>query len=323
MPPLHFNLQFIQFLAEHRTVPLTKFFIAVTSLGTFNVYIFIVTLIYVAWNKQLAIRLSVVLLITASLDGLLKLIIRNPRPFVLEGTYVQKWAVSAAHASSLARGYSTPSGHAMSAAAFYTYFHRNTNNRYFKILAVAAIVLIGFSRPYLGVHYGEDVLLGWAFGIGCALIAAKYFHPFSARWARLSSSSQVGIAVATSLALLLLAIVFSGGHAQVDLAEFLADAGFLTGIVIARPLELRFVNFDPKSSDVTGKIMRCLFTCSLVSGTAAILELACGQLPAQLVWLRFLLQYVSFAVVGTVNIFLAPLLFTRLGMAKTMPVPAN
>ena len=323
MSPLPFHLEFIQFLADHRSAPLTDFFLAVTSLGTFGFYIFIVTLTYVAWNKQLAIRLSILLLLTSALNGLLKLAIKNPRPFVLEGTYQKKWAVSPRDAAAIAGGYSTPSGHAMSAASFYSYLYLCTKNRYFKILAVAAIILIGFSRPYLGVHYGEDVLIGWALGLGCAVIAAKYLAAFCARWSRLSIWNQVAIAIAASLALWLLALSLNGGRAQGEVLGFLSDAGFLTGIVIARPLELRFVNFDPRSSHVAAKILRLLLTCVLVVFTLISMNLVFRHPSAQITWLGLVLHYVRFTAAGVVNIFLAPLLFTRMGLAKSTPAEAN
>ena len=323
MSPLPFHLEFIQFLADHRTVPLTKFFLAATTLGTFTVYIFIVTLIYVAWNKQLAIRLAVLLLLTSVLNGLFKLVIKNPRPFVREGTYLKKWAVPPRDASALAGEYSTPSGHAMSASSFYSYLYLSTRNWCFKVLAVAAIVLIGFSRPYLGVHYGEDVLLGWALGLVCALVATRFFNAFCARWNRLSNWSQVGIAVTASLALWLLALALNGGRTAGEPNAFLGDAGFLTGIVIARPLELRFVNFDPRSSQVAAKILRLLLTCVLVVFTLVFLSLAFRDLSARLPWFGLVLQYARFTAAGVVNIFLAPLLFTRMGLAKSTPAGAN
>jgi membrane-associated phospholipid phosphatase len=61
--------------------------------------------------------------------------------------------------------FSTPSGHATAAAAFYTYLYGKVCSRAVRIVAVAAILIIGISRPYLGVHYFEDVFLGWALGV--------------------------------------------------------------------------------------------------------------------------------------------------------------
>jgi membrane-associated phospholipid phosphatase len=323
MSPLPFHLEFIQFLADHRTVPLTDFFVAVTTLGTFNAYILIVTFIYVVWNKKLAIRLAVLLLLTSTLNGLLKLSIRNPRPFVREGTYLTKWAVSAQDAGVLAGQYSTPSGHAMSAAAFYTYLYLCTRNWYLRGLAIAAILVIGFSRPYLGVHFAEDVLLGWALGAGCAIVAIKYEEAFCARWIRLSVGNQVALAVATSFVLFVLAIALNGGRAEGAPTAFLSDAGFLTGIAIAWPLEMRFVNFDPKSSHVAIKMLRFLLTGILVLCTLVFFNLAAGHLSAGLGWLGFVLQYVRFTAAAVVNIFLAPLLFSKLGLARTIPAHAN
>lgn len=38
-------------------------------------------------------------------------------------------------------------------------------------LALGLSVVIGISRPYLGVHYPSDVLAGWTAGLACALLA--------------------------------------------------------------------------------------------------------------------------------------------------------
>lgn len=317
MTPLPFHLEFIQFLADHRTVPLTRFFLAATSLGSFSAYLLIVTLIYVAWNKQLAIRLAVLLFMSSTLNGLLKLTIRNPRPFVSEGVYLKKWAVSAHDAAVLAAEYSTPSGHAMSAAAFYSYLYRCTKSLYIRFAAVAAIVLIGASRPYLGVHYVEDVLLGWALGVACAWAAVKYAEHFGALWNKLSFRLQIAIAVTVSLAFWFLAVALNGGRFDGAPSIFVSDAGFLTGLILARPLELRFVNFDPRSSSLPAKALRLLFTFVLVQSTLFFFNLALGR--PTLAWLAFVLQYLRYAAASVVTIFLAPLLFTKMGLAQTMP----
>ncbi len=118
MVPLPFNLPIIKFLADHRNPLLARLFLAASFLGSANAYILIVILLYVVWDKRLAIPISVVVLLTTSLNDIFKTLIRNPRPFMRQRTYLKKWGVSRAEARQLATEYSTPSGHAMGSSAF-------------------------------------------------------------------------------------------------------------------------------------------------------------------------------------------------------------
>src|SRR4029450_1042307 len=162
MTELPFRLDLIQFLADHRSAFLTDFFLLTTFIGDVGGYILIIVAIYVLYDKRLAFRLAALGPPPLCLNLLLKLVIKNPRPFIHEGTYVEKWAVSADNARVLATEYSTPSGHAMGAAAFYSYLYAKLRDRSVRVVAVLAILLTGLSRPYLGVHYLEDVLGGRA-----------------------------------------------------------------------------------------------------------------------------------------------------------------
>ncbi|MEO8583119.1 MAG: phosphatase PAP2 family protein [Flavitalea sp.] len=72
-----------------------------------------------------------------------------------------------------ALGFSFPSGHAMSSVTFYgllIYFvSAEVKEPVLKwlliVLFAAMIVTIGFSRVYLRVHFGSDVLAGYFFGL--------------------------------------------------------------------------------------------------------------------------------------------------------------
>ena len=89
----------------------------------------------------------------------LKEVFARPRPQVLTRLVVE-------------RGFSFPSGHSMAAIAFYGFViyvvRRSTMHKSRKtvwsMLLASVILLIGFSRVYLGVHYPTDVLAGYLVG---------------------------------------------------------------------------------------------------------------------------------------------------------------
>jgi membrane-associated phospholipid phosphatase len=313
---LPFNLGLVQLLADHRNIFLTKLALLAAFMGSSQGYILLILLLYVAWNKRLAIRLTVVLLVASSLNNLLKMLLHNPRPFIAQGTYMKKWAVSPSSARSLAMEYSTPSGHATGAASFYAYLYGFIRNRTARALAIAAILFIGVSRPYLGVHYCEDVLLGWVLGLAVALLSLRYADAIDAAWSRLSHTLQVALVVPACMALWMLSVLLNGDSTAGQPHTYLDFGGFLTGIVLASPLERRIVNFDPRSSTTLVKILRYLLSLIMVVFTLLILGKAFDLLADRSSLLWNLLEYLRYTAVGFVAFFLAPLLFTRMGWAE-------
>jgi membrane-associated phospholipid phosphatase len=148
---------------ELRTPALTTFFLVVTALGSIEA-IALVSLVgavvFGAWRRWLLLGTW---LITAGgsvmLLLLLKALFARPRPYVEHPLLLETY-------------YSFPSGHAMEAVILYGML------AYFAVLALRAwwtraaivfgtsllVLLIGFSRLYLGVHYFSDVVAGFAAG---------------------------------------------------------------------------------------------------------------------------------------------------------------
>src|SRR5688500_2645516 len=170
------------------------------------------------------------------LNHIMKILIKNPRPFITTGTYLQQWAVTAEKAAELATEYSTPSGHAMSAVAFYTWLRASVTSQPIRWLAVLAILLTGLSRPYVGVHYLEDVIVGWILGLLWVVLLMLNAERISAVWQPYSHPRQIMMVTAVSILLWLLTIAVNGWSIDAQPRAFMGYAGFLTGIVIAYPL---------------------------------------------------------------------------------------
>lgn len=76
--------------------------------------------------------------------------------------------------------FSFPSGHAMcsmaTAAALVVLFRRSEWRSHVTLIAAVFVLMIGVSRPYLGVHFPSDILAGWtaalAWVVGLAISGA-------------------------------------------------------------------------------------------------------------------------------------------------------
>ena len=117
----------------------------------------------------------------------------------------------------------------MAGSAFYTYLYASLKNKYVRTTCVLLILLTGLSRPYLGVHYLEDVLIGWVLGISIALLSIKYAEHIGDLWSRFPYRQQVIIVVASSLLLWLTTRVLSDWNTEGQPLAFVSNAVELVG----------------------------------------------------------------------------------------------
>lgn len=95
--------------------------------------------------------------------------------------------------------YSYPSGHAVGTAACYFSFAliarrhlpRHLSREVLIGFTLLAIILVGLSRVYLGVHYFSDVLSGILIGVGWSLLLAGAFSLHERARLRRSTASMV------------------------------------------------------------------------------------------------------------------------------------
>jgi membrane-associated phospholipid phosphatase len=161
---IHLDTRFAAWLHDHATSGWTTFFENVTRLGNIPVLI-LVTLVaaIVLWRRRLRTELELLLLAAVGAEILtvgLKLGFERQRPFFPDPLATEST-------------YSFPSGHASVSLAVYGTIgyivarHASTRRKQIGALAAAAalVLLIGFSRLYLGVHYLSDVIAGFSLGL--------------------------------------------------------------------------------------------------------------------------------------------------------------
>ncbi|QOD59403.1 phosphatase PAP2 family protein [Polaribacter haliotis] len=168
-----FDSKITEYIISFRNPALTNYFSFVTEVGdalgylvVFSLCSILFYLIFKRWKY--AGQLTLILLLALSSNVILKQIINRARP-TLEHLVTVKTL-------------SYPSGHAMTAMAFYgflIYLVATFNMRkFFKFgiitLLVLLILSIGVSRIYLGVHFPSDILGGFIAGfvwvIFCVLL---------------------------------------------------------------------------------------------------------------------------------------------------------
>lgn len=162
LAPFFFDEQLNVYLYSIRNIFLVKFFYLITFLGEAKILIilglFVLVFLWLTNRKWQGMVLWLIMVAGEGVTYFAKIFFNRPRP--LNAIY-------------FIESNSFPSGHAMISVLFYGFLayllHKNTSNRLCKYLIVSGtillVLLIGFSRLYLGVHYFSDVVAGYIVGI--------------------------------------------------------------------------------------------------------------------------------------------------------------
>lgn len=145
-------MSFLWALSELRTPFFDQVFQCITYFGQELVPIVVICALYWCYNKKLATTIGFTYITSGLLVQGLKITFRVPRPWILDPDFEPvESAVEAA------TGYSFPSGHTQSATSLFAplalYFKKWGS----RLLCIAAFLLVGLSRMYLGVHTPADV----------------------------------------------------------------------------------------------------------------------------------------------------------------------
>jgi undecaprenyl-diphosphatase len=160
-------MSFLYVLQSLRNPVTDALFSVITLLGEESLFLAVALMIFWCVDKKNGYYLMIVSFVGLCFNQFLKLLCRIPRPWVLDPDFP---IVESAREA--ATGYSFPSGHTQTAVGCYGAIARATKHRALRISMIVLIVLVAFSRMYLGVHTPWDVLVSLL--IGSTLVLALY-----------------------------------------------------------------------------------------------------------------------------------------------------
>jgi membrane-associated phospholipid phosphatase len=166
--PYQRGLDLIGAIQEFANPALTFFMKLITNSVSEYVFFAVIMILFWVVNERKAFRLGLFVILSVWLNIVLKNLFRQPRPFHLENSL----------GMIPESGYGLPSGHAQLILIFLVplvlwFITGPGASRARKLLAISAaallVLLVSFSRLYLGLHFPQDILAGWAFG-GLSLV---------------------------------------------------------------------------------------------------------------------------------------------------------
>ncbi|MDR2419530.1 MAG: phosphatase PAP2 family protein [Treponema sp.] len=213
---------------------LTVLMKAITTLGTEMFYLPILLWLFWCIDEKKGIRCMLLFLLSAALNAFMKDLLKQPRPFNFEP------ALGLAFESS----YGIPSGHAQLSLTFWgflaSWLTARTNVRFARrcwlvwACAIGIVLLIAFTRLYLGVHFPTDILAGWLLGI-LVLILYRVLEP------HVSSLLDRGGTRARTLSVAALALLMNMLGVDVMLG------GIMLGLGVAYSLCLKHAPFSARA----------------------------------------------------------------------------
>jgi membrane-associated phospholipid phosphatase len=230
------GLKFIRIVQQVHGPVLDTLFKTITFTGEELFFLILIPLVYWCLDSSVGARLGIIFLLSTYANTGFKDIFAHPRPFELDPV-VRLYR---------AEGYGFPSGHSQSAVIVWGIIADGFRRTWLWVVAILLMVLVGFSRIYLGVHFPTDVLGGWAIG---AFFLAAYLM-MGQRVVTLLQ--QMGLAIQLTLAFVMPTMLLALHPNNDNIGPMAVLMGISTGLALtihlapfstAGPLRQRVLRF--------------------------------------------------------------------------------
>ena len=268
-------------------------FKAFTFMGDEAFYLLFLPLVYWCIDRRTGAGLFILLLFSAYLNAVAKVIADQPRPF----NYDLR-VKPLGHAG----GGGLPSGHTQNAVVIWGYLATRCRKTIGWLIAGFLMIGIPLSRIYLGVHFPTDLFGGYILG-ALILMLFLWIAPRLEKWL-----VQKGFARQIVLALVLpILLIFMNPAGN---RYILSMVGALMGVSVGLVLERRFVRFS-SGGLLWKRSIRYVLGVGVLFGLWGGLRIAFSTVESEA-----LFRVIRYALVGLWGGLGAPWLFVRLKLAE-------
>jgi len=244
-------MEFLRLLEGIRSPFLDTVIGLVTRLGEETVGIVLLCAIFWCISKRVAYGIGIAYFLSGLTVQGMKICFRIDRPWVIDPT-LRPVPSAIEHAT----GYSFPSGHTQSATALFGSLGVQIKKKAFKAVFFLLVLLVAFSRMYLGVHTLLDVGISLLISFVLIFLTAKIFSGGAVSKKRDLAISLFMVLYAV-IVIITAAVLFSQGVIDEGyVSDCLKAAGAGIGFAVGMYIERVYINFSEKAKSLLWQIIK-------------------------------------------------------------------
>lgn len=242
-------LYFLQNIRQSVPNAVSDFFMSITAMGESIFSVTFMAIVYWCINKKYGELIILSCTFGYLVNQLMKLVFCIYRPWILDSRIVPyNKAIPGAY------GYSFPSGHTARITLNFGSAALCFKSKIFRVFCVLIILLVAFSRNFLGVHTLQDVVVGFIISFLIILLLKYFLDKFDLQNNKLIDGIFTTFLVITGLVVLYYIKVknypmdYAAGQLLVDPLQMqkgvFKASGLVIGCALGGFIERHYINFE-------------------------------------------------------------------------------
>ena len=286
-------IEFIQSIIADNSI-LRSIFVFFTQFGEAFMAVLIIGFFYWSYNKDIGRDVGLNVIFAEVTNSMVKNLFFRIRPYAANETIDCLNEVEPGYDiyDMDKQGYSFPSGHSTNITTTVLSIAMKIKNNLFLVIGTLFIIMVGFSRFALGVHYPTDVLFGILLGILTVTILTFLRQKLSRNvlYAILSVIGAVGIVYCRS-------------------NDYYSSLGLLYGFIAGDLFDSKYVNFR-NTRNVLKTIIRTIFGALIFLAITSIMKMPFSHETLEAhTYFAYLYRVFRYGLACFVVIGLYPILF--------------